>query len=225
MRTLGVVGLCVLMVGCGQVRSWMGQSEVTPVLVSVDDSGEGSDISKTVFRSVPAESVEPLEILSLPFEKRPVHQQPTTFVDSTGEQEARVLPVVRFPYNSWRLTPMAKANLRDAGSWLRGFMPGSVAVLGHADARGSQAYNQVLGLRRAYAVLTYLRRLGVNGDDLRGITFGELHPVCVDVTEGCYSKNRRAVVVVEQRDGPEVLSGLQAFPPMDMDEDIAQGRQ
>ncbi len=217
MRGWGVMGVSLVLVACTQGCSTTGMSDLAPLLVPMSGS-TATTVAGTspAFRPVPAEAIEPLAILTLPSVERPLDRPmgEVTTGEATGPTPTtRRLPLVRFPYASWALTPEAKDNLHHAGEWLRGFMPRAVAVSGHADTRGTQAYNQALGLRRAQAVVTYLRRLGIQERLMRALTFGELQPMCADETEACYAANRRAVVVVEQHDGSALLSGLSAFPP------------
>ena len=70
-------------------------------------------------------------------------------------------------------------------------------VEGHCDERGSQAYNLVLGEKRAKAVLNYLLELGVDADRMDIVSYGEERPFCTDQREQCYKMNRRGHLVVQ----------------------------
>lgn len=63
-------------------------------------------------------------------------------------------------------------------------------LTGHCDERGSNDYNLALGLRRAYAVKTYLRRLGVKSD-IECASLGEEQPADKGHSEAAWAKNRR----------------------------------
>ena len=220
MRIVGLFGLSLLLVACGHSRSSIESTEFPPLLVQ-EGKGQLTDGSSEnpVFRSVPAEPITSLEILPLPSPQRPsIHARSTHASMGEGDQQnadpiRRVLPLVQFPYDSWMLTPKAKKTLRNAGEWLREFIPGPLSITGHADSRGTQAYNQALGLKRARTVATYLQSLGIQETLMYPLTVGELEPSCTDQSETCYAANRRAVVVVERRDGRTLLSGLYRFPP------------
>lgn len=74
-----------------------------------------------------------------------------------------------------------------------------VTIEGHADARGTNEYNLALGERRANAVRDYLGSLGVSGDRLRTLSYGEERGVCTEDSESCYSQNRRAHMIITGR--------------------------
>ena len=75
----------------------------------------------------------------------------------------------------------------------------SVTIEGHADARGTNEYNLALGERRANAVRDYLSSLGVSGDRLRTLSYGEERGVCTEDADSCYSQNRRAHMIITGR--------------------------
>jgi peptidoglycan-associated lipoprotein len=66
-----------------------------------------------------------------------------------------------------------------------------VRLEGHADERGSVEYNIGLGARRAEAVSTMLKLLGISGDRITTRSFGESRPAVRGSNEIAYSENRR----------------------------------
>ena len=72
---------------------------------------------------------------------------------------------------------------------------------GHADARGSDAYNDDLSLRRIESVYNAMEALGVSGE-ARVEAYGESRPLCYDTTEECHARNRRVVIKTKK----EVIS-------------------
>lgn len=67
-----------------------------------------------------------------------------------------------------------------------------VIIEGHCDERGSDEYNRALGERRALAVGDYLASLGIAGDRIRTLSYGEERPAVPDATvEAQHAKNRR----------------------------------
>jgi peptidoglycan-associated lipoprotein len=72
-----------------------------------------------------------------------------------------------------------------------------VTIAGHADERGTTAYNVALGSRRAEAAKKYLSDLGA-GVELQTVSFGKENPVCTESNEDCYAKNRRAEFQLER---------------------------
>lgn len=67
-----------------------------------------------------------------------------------------------------------------------------VLIQGHCDERGTEAYNFVLGARRATAVKNYLIDLGVSGSRVRVLSLGKSQPFCLQRTISCFQQNRRA---------------------------------
>ena len=104
---------------------------------------------------------------------------------------------VFFQFDSWSLTAEAKDSLeRDLG-WLTTSPASQLVIEGHADQRGTQAYNMVLGKRRAMAIRDYLSQLGVDPSRLFVISYGKDKPFCQDTTEVCYQLNRRGHLLVQ----------------------------
>ena len=71
-----------------------------------------------------------------------------------------------------------------------------VLIQGHCDERGTEAYNHILGERRATAVKNYLVSLGVAASQLRVLSLGKSKPFCQQRTISCFRQNRRAHFVL-----------------------------
>jgi peptidoglycan-associated lipoprotein len=67
----------------------------------------------------------------------------------------------------------------------------TVRIEGNCDEWGSDEYNYALGLKRAKTVKQALIDLGVDGNKLTIISYGESNPVCTAHTKECWAKNRR----------------------------------
>lgn len=72
-----------------------------------------------------------------------------------------------------------------------------VRLEGHTDERGSDSYNNALGLRRAEAVKRALRLAGAPEAQVESVTFGEQKPAAGGEGEGeeAWSRNRRVEIV------------------------------
>lgn len=66
-----------------------------------------------------------------------------------------------------------------------------IRVSGHADERGSDEYNLVLGNKRAVAAKNYLVNKGIDASRIDVTSFGEERPVDSSSNEGAWAKNRR----------------------------------
>ncbi|HEY7533469.1 MAG TPA: peptidoglycan-associated lipoprotein Pal [Nitrospiraceae bacterium] len=104
---------------------------------------------------------------------------------------------VFFGYDSWNITEEGRqALLRDA-EWIKANPNTSLKVEGHCDERGTEAYNLVLGEKRAKSVRNYLVELGVSANRLSVVSYGKERPFCMEHAESCYQQNRRGHLVVK----------------------------
>lgn len=107
--------------------------------------------------------------------------------------------VVRFEVDSSELTPQAQTILNDQARWLNQYPQYTITVEGHADERGTREYNIALGARRATSVRSYLASHGVTASRLRTISYGKERPIAVCDDISCWSQNRRAQTILNNR--------------------------
>jgi peptidoglycan-associated lipoprotein len=107
--------------------------------------------------------------------------------------------IVYFSTDSTDLTPEAQQTLTSQSRWLQQYAQYSITIEGHADERGTREYNIALGAKRAQTVRDFLSRNGVNGQRVRTISFGKERPVAVCNDISCWSQNRRAQTVLNNR--------------------------
>lgn len=69
-----------------------------------------------------------------------------------------------------------------------------ILIEGHTDERGGREYNLALGQRRAEAVQKSLTLLGVSGEQVEAVSFGEERPAAQGSNEEAWAKNRRAEI-------------------------------
>ena len=101
-----------------------------------------------------------------------------------------------FDTDSSAIRADAQQTLARQAQWLNRYGNYGITVEGHSDERGTREYNIALGARRAAAARDYLVQQGVASNRLRTISYGKERPVevCNDIR--CWSKNRRAVTVL-----------------------------
>jgi peptidoglycan-associated lipoprotein len=75
-----------------------------------------------------------------------------------------------------------------------------IVIEGHADERGTREYNIGLGARRANEVRNYLLAKGIEYERMTTVSYGKDKPAVEGHDESAWSKNRRAVVVIEDVD-------------------------
>jgi peptidoglycan-associated lipoprotein len=107
--------------------------------------------------------------------------------------------VVHFEVDSSDLTGEAQGILRKQASWLNQYPQYTITVEGHADERGTREYNIALGARRATAVRAFLANNGVTASRMRTISYGKERPIAVCDDISCWSQNRRAQTVLNNR--------------------------
>ena len=91
-----------------------------------------------------------------------------------------------------------------------------VAVLGHTDSVGGDAYNMALSRRRAASVVRGLEARGLAGGRLRAIGMGRRQPVASDDTPAGRARNRRVefLVSASARAIAEVISARPGGLPL-----------
>lgn len=93
--------------------------------------------------------------------------------------------LVSFEYASARLSPSARANLKEFAKGIADpELASAVFVIeGHTDGIGSLNYNQRLSEDRAQAVTEYLVSLGVGRSRLKTVGYGKTRPKVADVND------------------------------------------
>jgi len=81
-----------------------------------------------------------------------------------------------------------------------------IRIEGNADERGSDEYNQALGMRRAQTTRKYLIDNGIDASRIDISSNGEERPVCQEHNEDCWKQNRRDEFVI-------VAGGDNLIPP------------
>jgi len=103
---------------------------------------------------------------------------------------------IYFDYDRSSINPAAGNILKKHAAWLKKNAVYLVKVEGYCDERGTEPYNMALGKKRANAAKAYLAKQGVNAKRISTVSYGEGKPVCTDMLESCWAKNRRAQFVV-----------------------------
>lgn len=103
---------------------------------------------------------------------------------------------IYFEFDRYDLRADAREILKANADWLRKNPSQRVEIEGHCDERGTNEYNLALGAKRAQSAKDYLLSLGVSGERVSTISYGEEIPTCKDHAESCWSQNRRARFVV-----------------------------
>jgi len=98
---------------------------------------------------------------------------------------------VFFDFDKADLRPDGEQALQRNAIWLKRWPSLKVRIAGTADPRGTNEYNETLGLRRAETVRGYLIAQGVEATRFDVVSTGETNLVCTEQTEACWARNRR----------------------------------
>lgn len=104
--------------------------------------------------------------------------------------------VVYFDLDSSFLKRKYKKRLsKNVVKWIKANPKLKVVIEGHADERGTHAYNKELGMKRAKAVKKFLISKGISSSRIKTISYGETRPADKGNNESAWKKNRRAVTL------------------------------
>jgi peptidoglycan-associated lipoprotein len=101
-----------------------------------------------------------------------------------------------FDSGSSALDPKAHEVLVRQADWLRRRPNVTATLIGHADGRGTETQNLVLGQRRADAARDYMIALGIAPERLTAVSFGSRQPYQASGSSSAQALNRRVVTVV-----------------------------
>lgn len=115
---------------------------------------------------------------------------------STQDFTVNVGDRIFFDTDSSSIRADAQSTLTRQAQWLAQYPNYSITIEGHADERGTRAYNLALGARRAAATRDFLAARGVDRSRIETISYGKERPVAVCDDISCWSQNRRAVTAL-----------------------------
>ena len=138
------------------------------------------------------EPITPLgENTAPPAERDDSDSLPKFSAEDVFFQKVDGLNAIYFGYDSSSLDNTALTDVRAAYELLKTDPNAIVQVEGHCDERGTQDYNLALGERRAQSVRDQLRQLGISGDRIVTMSYGEEVPAESGSNESAFAKNRR----------------------------------
>lgn len=104
--------------------------------------------------------------------------------------------IVYFEFDRSTVRSAEQSKIEAVADHLKANPTHKVKVEGHADERGTEGYNLVLGEQRALSVRSYLINLGIAGNRVGTSSFGESIPAQVGQNEAAWAANRRVEFIL-----------------------------
>ena len=183
-------GLIILTLGLGGLFMY---SVDEPLPTTASQVSEEVDTFKMAKAFVPSSPPSTSSVSSEPRTDLAVEPSLHLITKSLENQEPEKTNVY-FEFNRWALSDEAKDLIKAQVEERAEGWAGTLQIDGHTDAQGPDAYNQVLGLKRAESVKTYLVSLGIPEDTIQMRSLGKDGAVCQEQTPDCFENNRRAHV-------------------------------
>lgn len=129
-------------------------------------------------------------------EGRPTPTVNRDSIDAVNRGRAALLAQLYFDFDKSDLRDDQRGVLDAKLPVLRANPGVRIRIEGNADERGSDEYNQALGMRRAQQARQYLVEHGIDANRIDISSNGEEKPVCQGHEESCWSQNRRDEFVI-----------------------------
>ena len=102
--------------------------------------------------------------------------------------------VIYFDYNSSEIKSEGVELIDAHARFLMANKTRQVSLEGHTDERGGREFNLALGQKRAEAVRTRMRLLGVTDIQMEAVSFGKEKPAAAGNDDAAHAKNRRTEI-------------------------------
>jgi peptidoglycan-associated lipoprotein len=183
--------VCILLI-CGLFFTGCSQRKVAPQVKPDEQQLEQQQQASDAAAREKKGALKPDErVTEQQLAKIETKEEPARFKEESGLFED-----IYFDFDMYDIRSDAKPVLHDVSSWLLKNPAARLSVEGHCDERGTNEYNLALGDRRAKSVRDFLIALGVASKRIEIVSYGEEKPQCMEQTEECWAKNRRAHFVV-----------------------------
>lgn len=113
----------------------------------------------------------------------------------------------QFAENSTEVNPKYMGRLAEATALLKEHKSLELVVTGHADATGTEEYNDDLALGRAKQVERYLTIFGLAAQRIKAVSVGETVPLFEGESDGTRLTNRRVSIEVISPKNAEKMGG------------------
>lgn len=104
--------------------------------------------------------------------------------------------VVYFEYDKYSIDKTEdKEIIKKYSEYMLKYESATLRIEGHADERGSRAYNLALGEKRAETIKEMMLINGVKNNSIEVVSYGEENPAVLGTNEETHSLNRRVEII------------------------------
>tara|TARA_B100001175_G_scaffold11645_1_gene9101 strand:- start:247 stop:834 length:588 start_codon:yes stop_codon:yes gene_type:complete len=104
--------------------------------------------------------------------------------------------IIYFEYDKYSIENSEdKATVKKYSKYMLKYENATLRIEGHADERGSRAYNLALGEKRAETIKEMMLINGVSSSSIEVVSYGEENPSVLGTNEETHSLNRRVEIV------------------------------
>ena len=104
--------------------------------------------------------------------------------------------IIYFEYDKYSIENSEdKATVKKYSKYMLKYKNATLRIEGHADERGSRAYNLALGEKRAETIKEMMLINGVSSSSIEVVSYGEENPSVLGTNEETHSLNRRVEIV------------------------------
>jgi peptidoglycan-associated lipoprotein len=118
-------------------------------------------------------------------------------VSADAGKDAFLNQNVLFDFDRYNIRPDQVPVIDAKVAYLQSNSSARAVVQGHCDERGTEAYNEALGDRRAKTAYNYLVDHGISGSRLSTVSYGKDLPLDPGHNESAWQRNRRAQFVLQ----------------------------
>ncbi len=176
------VGLAFSVSGCGK-KKMTAEEEMGPAVEAEERAPQpGEPGYEKIYEESMAAKEESLDAQAVM--KKDDHEV------LEGRTSAPLLPIY-FDFDKSNIREDQRARIEKDAAYLKENPVVKVRIEGNCDERGTSEYNMALGERRALSAKKYLMNLGVHGDRMHTISYGEEKPLLHGHDEYSWAQNRR----------------------------------
>lgn len=185
-KAVGIAAVLAVLAGCaGQVNESAGPSKVE------------SDAERAAREARQAEFLKSQEEAKAASLAAAAAEQLRKAAEQLRKDAMAADTLFFFEFDRSDLKQEALDDLDAHAKYLSADRAAKVRLEGHADERGTRAYNLALGERRANAVARYLVIQGVNRSQIETVSYGEERPLSLSRDDNGWSRNRRVELIYQ----------------------------